>query len=287
MYDPDRRAFMFASHARERFTELVKSDAGEIDLLVASLLIAQEEYPECSVEECVETVENIADKLGRHVDANSGFHNIAYALSQLLFKELGFAGNAAHYDDPDNSMMNKVLSRRKGIPVTLCILTMEILRRGTGVSLYGVDFPGHFLLAFDDPEGGSLYLDPFHRGRLLLEEELARKLLMGARTTGKLEPGHLRRVGSRRILVRLLSNLKLLYARRRDVSRTLSVVERIVLLHPESAEERRDRGILYGLSGLRMAAIADLEDYLTMRPEARDADQIRRRLERLLRQGPI
>jgi len=57
-------------------------------------------------------------------------------------------------------------------------------------------------------------------------------------------------------------------------------------LHPESAEERRDRGILYGLSGLRMAAIADLEDYLTMRPEASDAEQIRRRLERLLRQGP-
>ena len=82
-----------------------------------------------------------------------------------------------------------------------------------------------------------------------------------------------------------MTELKLIYARRRDVLRTLKVVERIVLLRPESAEERRDRGILYSLSGHRMAAIADLEDYLTMRPEAADAEQVRRRLEKLLRRG--
>ena len=278
---------MYKSHARERFTALVKSDEAEIDLLVASLLIAQEEYPEFSVEECVDQVERIADKLACHVDAGSGFHNIAYALKQLLFVEMGFSGNAAHYDDPDNSMLNKVLSRRKGIPISLGILTMEVLRRATGVVLSGVDFPGHFLLAHDDPDGGSLYLDPFHKGRVLLRQELQGRLRQRARSKDViLEEQHLRRMSSRRVMVRLLSNLKLLYARRRDVSRTLSVVERIVLLHPESAEERRDRGILYGLSGLRMAAIADLEDYLTMRPEASDAEQIRRRLERLLRQGP-
>jgi regulator of sirC expression with transglutaminase-like and TPR domain len=277
---------MFQSHARERFTEMVKSDEAEIDLLVASLLIAQEEYPEVSIEECVDQVERIAERLASHVDSASGFHNIAYALKQLLFVEMGFVGNAAHYDDPDNSMMNKVLTRRKGIPISLSILTMEVLERATGVALQGVDFPGHFLLAHDDPDGGTLYVDPFHSGRILLEEELQGRLSQRASSKVTLEEAHLRRMSARRILIRLLSNLKLLYARRRDVSRTLSVVERIVLLHPESAEERRDRGILYGLSGLRMAAIADLEDYLTMRPEARDAEQIRLRLERLLRQGP-
>lgn len=278
---------MYKSHARERFTAMVKSDDAEIDLLVASLLIAQEEYPEFSVAECVDQVERMADELACHVDAGSGFHNIAYALKQLLFVEMGFSGNAARYDDPDNSMMNKVLSRRKGIPISLGILTMEVLRRATGVVLLGIDFPGHFLLAHDEPEGGTLYLDPFHKGRVLLREELQGRLSQRSRSNKViLEEEHLRHMSPRHVLVRLLSNLKLLYARRRDVSRTLSVVERIVLLHPESAEERRDRGILYGLSGLRMAAIADLEDYLTMRPEARDAEQIRRRLERLLRQGP-
>ncbi len=93
-------------------------------------------------------------------------------------------------------------------------------------------------------------------------------------------------MGPRRVLGRLLTDLKVLYARRRDVARTLRVVERIVLVRPESAEERRDRGILYSLSGHRMAAITDLEDYLTMRPEAADAEHIRRRLEKLLRQRP-
>jgi regulator of sirC expression with transglutaminase-like and TPR domain len=199
---------------------------------------------------------------------------------------MGFRGNTAHYDEPDNSMMNRVLARRKGIPITLCILYREVLARGTGIQLVGVDFPGHFLLAHDS-DAGNLYVDAFHRGRPLLEEELGRRLRRRGPSEGELGEEHLRRASNRRILTRMLANLKALYARRRDVPRTLKAVERLVLLRPEVAEERRDRGILYGLSGHRMAAIADLEDYLTMRPEANDAEQVRRRLERLHRQGRV
>lgn len=276
----------YTSQARERFRELVKRPEEEIDLLEACLLIAQEEYAEVSVDEGIQEVELLGERLARYVDADSGFHNVLYALNHLLFEELGYRGNTARYDDPDNSMMNKVLERRKGIPITLSILYREVLFRGTGLELSGVDFPGHFLLAHDTP-AGCLYVDAFHRGRPLLEEELEERLRRRARGSRELGEEQLRRPGRRRILSRLLGNLKALYARRRDVPRTLKAVERLVLLRPDAAEERRDRGILYGLSGYRMAAIADLEDYLTMRPEASDAEQIRRRLARLHRQGKV
>ncbi len=274
----------YTNEARERFRELVKREDAEIDLLEATLLIAQEEYPESSVDEGIYEVERLGERLAHYVDADSGLHNVLYALNHLLFEEQGYRGNTAQYDDPDNSMMNRVLERRKGIPITLCVLYREVLFRGTGLDLVGVDFPGHFLLAHDS-DAGNLYVDAFHRGRPLLEDELEQRLRRRGRETSELEAKHLKRATRRRTLSRLLGNLKALYARRRDVPRTLRAVERLVLLRPEAAEERRDRGILYGLSGYRMAAIADLEDYLTMKPEANDADQIRRRLARLHRQS--
>jgi regulator of sirC expression with transglutaminase-like and TPR domain len=277
---------MYPSEARERFRALVQRDDPEIDLLEAALLIAQEEYPESSVEEGVNQVERMAERLARYVDADSGLHNILYSLNHLLFREMGFRGNTANYDEPENSMLNRVLARRKGIPITLSLLYREVLARGTGIQLVGVDFPGHFLLSHDS-DAGNLYVDAFHRGRPLLEEELGKRLQRRGPNEDELGEQHLRRASNRRILTRMLANLKALYARRRDVPRTLKAVERLVLLGPEIAEERRDRGILYGLSGHRMAAIADLEDYLTMRPEADDAEQVRRRLERLHRQGRV
>lgn len=276
---------MFASHARERFADLLQRPDAGIDVLRGTLLIAQEEDPQIRVEEFEAQVEDMAEKLAHLVDAASGFHNIVYALNRFFFEELGFRGDPGCGDDPDDWLMNKVIERRRGSPLTLSVLYREILCRSAGVELEAIDFPGHFLLASDEGEG-SLYLDVFGRGQVLLEGELEAKILRPQGTRRDWKDTKLERVGASRILLRLLTQLKVLYARRKDVPRTLQAVERIILLRPNSAEERRDRGILYGLSGYRMAAIADLEDYLTMRPEAADSDRIRRRLDQLLRQDP-
>jgi len=275
---------VFASHAREQFLELARRDDPEIDVLRGALLIAQEEYPQFWVEDAEEQVEAMAEKLAHLVDAASGLHNIVYAANHLFFEQLGFKGHRSAQDQPDAFLMNRVLEEHRGSVLLLSILYQQIVRRGTGIDLEAVDFPGHVLLA---SEGGSgaLYLDIADGGRLLLADELEAEILRPQGIRRPWSDDFLRHLGPRGILARLLTELKLIYARRRDVLRTLKVVERIVLLRPESAEERRDRGILYSLSGHRMAAIADLEDYLTMRPEAADAEQVRRRLEKLLRRG--
>ena len=274
---------MFASAARERFTAMVELADEDIDLLAASLLIAQEEYPELSISDYVGQVNAMGQSLDQHVNGESGTHNILYALNHLLFSQLGYKGNVAEYDDPENSMMNRVLDRRRGIPITLSLVYMEVARR-VGLTLSGINFPGHFLVQLEE-DGGILYIDVFHEGRVLLRGELEEQLKRRMGEDSAEEETHYEVLDNKGILSRMLGNIKSIYARRRDIRRTLLAVERLVIVNPQVAEQRRDRGILYGLSGYRVAAIADLEDYLLMRPAANDAEQVRRRLQRLHKQA--
>ena len=86
----------------------------------------------------------------------------ARACATLLGDRLGFAGDREHYDDPDNSMLDRVLSRRRGLPILLSVVYVEVARRA-GVALEGVGLPGHFVVGHF---GASppLLLDPFSGG---------------------------------------------------------------------------------------------------------------------------
>ena len=85
-------------------------------------------------------------------------------LAELLFDELGFEGERDDYYNPYNSYLDKVMIRRKGIPISLSVLTMAVGERA-GMEVEGVGFPGHFLVRVGGPEG--VYQDPFHGGELL------------------------------------------------------------------------------------------------------------------------
>ena len=136
-----------------RFAELVARDDEEIPLDEAALLIAAHARPELDV----------AAELGRLDElAASCKEPTLDGLTHRLFDELGFRGNAEHYQDPDNSYLDQVVRRRLGIPITLSVLTMEVGRR-LGVALDGVGMPGHFLVRHRADPG--TFLDPFGGGR--------------------------------------------------------------------------------------------------------------------------
>jgi regulator of sirC expression with transglutaminase-like and TPR domain len=261
---------------------MVQLEDSDIDLLAAALLIAKEEYPHLQVAAAVKEVDALAGRLRPHVDGMTSFHNAVYAINRVLFDELGFRGNSRSYYDPDNCMMNRVLERRLGIPLTLSILYLEIGRR-LGLAVQGVAFPGHFLVRLDDEVWGTNVLDPFHQGRLLIRSDLETMLRRVHGAQVQWHDRYLRPANNRAILTRLLYNLKNMYSRRGDLERTLMAVERVVILNPGVASELRDRGLLYGMTGHPEAAIADLEDYLELEPRARDAAQIRARLKELHR----
>jgi arsenate reductase len=119
-----------------------------------------------------------------------------------------------------------------------------------------------------------VFVDPFHSGRIVLRADLDALLRRLTTNRVRLHEAHLRPATRRSILTRMLQNLKSIYYRRGDFERTLMAVERIVILNPAARDELRDRGLLYGLTGHREAAIADLEDYLDRWPDAPDALKI-------------
>lgn len=216
-------------------------------------------------------------------------------LAAFLFDELGFSGNADDYYDPQNSYLHRVLERRRGLPITLSILLMEVGRR-LGITIEGVGAPQHFLVRVAaDAEAGDAprYLDPFHGGREIdldaLREDMARRLSAGGRAGppgASAAESFLSAVTKRQILARVLQNLKLAGARRRDFATALGAAEHLVALTPWALDEIRDRGLIAAQVGLSEVALHDLRTYQEQEPRAPDAAQVAQVVEQLERDTP-
>jgi regulator of sirC expression with transglutaminase-like and TPR domain len=267
-----------AAEVRRRFTSEVLRPEGAIDLGRAALLLGAEEEPRrADVERCLARLDEMGEE-ARARAARSGGSRVE-ALSRYLFEELGFVGNEADYYDPRNSMLHQVLGRRTGIPITLSVVYIEVGRRA-GLRVEGLGLPGHFIVRASEGEGDGVLVDPFNRKQTDRDECQARLDLI---YEGKisLEDAHLRPVGARSILVRMLGNLKAVYARAQLFRRALSAVERILLLAPYDLEERRDRGVLLAQLDRLPEAIADTRGYLNLAPNAPDAEAVREQLNRM------
>ena len=268
---------------RRAFVREVDQASEQVDLAGAALLIAKEEYPQLSIERHLgrldQLAEEVRDRLG-----NEGAPLIVFQeLLHTLYQRNGFRGNREAYYDPRNSLLSDVLDQRKGIPLTLGIIVLEVGWR-LGLPLEGVNFPGHFLVRFPGTTI-RLLVDPFDTGRIWFEEQ-AQELL--DRVYGgmvRVRPRFLKPAGKREMLVRLLANLKGIYLNVQDNDRALAAIERILVIHPTAAGQIRDRGTLLARMGRADEALAQLQWYLDYAPEASDARQIRSLVEELRAPG--
>jgi regulator of sirC expression with transglutaminase-like and TPR domain len=261
--------------ARRRLTELL-ADGDDLDLVEAALWVAAEEYADLDVEHHCGRVRLICAEGARRVDEITNPFARLDGLRTYLFEELGFRGNLEQYNDPRNSFLNEVLERRLGVPLTLSILFVE-QARAAGFDARGIGLPGHFVtrVRYD---GRTILVDPFHAGSVISQEDCKQLV---ARSTGRgwlFRPDYLEGTSERSMLARLLMNLKYAYLARSDYSRALSVVERLLLVSPGDSAEIRDRGFLMARLGRPQAAIADLERYLTLSPDAPDTKSVEGRL---------
>lgn len=270
-----------AKNARSRFAEIVSRDDEQVNLAEAALLIAAEEYPRLHVEAYLEKLDLLGDIAREQAAEARDAIDLISALNATLFDRLGFRGNRESYYDPRNSFLNEVIDRRIGIPITLTVVYIEVARR-IGFPVKGVGLPFHFI-AKHEAESGDIFIDPFSDGRVLGTAACAELLtnLSGGRV--ELKPEHLEAVSNKQILTRMLSNLLGIYATS-DRRRALAVVERNLLLNPDSTHHIRDRGLLLGAVGDSANAIAELERYLALAPEATDTDAIREQI-RSIRQN--
>ncbi|MGN6649000.1 SirB1 family protein, partial [Trinickia sp.] len=139
------------------FATLVADD-DSLPLTETAIALAQDAYPDLDLEAVLAELDELALRLKRRLPASADLAERIGALNRFFFRELGFAGNLNDYYDPDNSHLNVVLKRRRGIPISLAVLYLE-LGEQIGVPVKGVSFPGHFLLRVTLPEG-DVMLDP-------------------------------------------------------------------------------------------------------------------------------
>lgn len=269
------------------FASLVAEDDG-LALTEAAVAVAQDEHPGLDPQAVLSDIDELAERLKRRLPADAMPLQRLRLLNHYFFNELGFAGNVNDYYDPGNSYLHVVLLTRRGIPITLALLYLELAQQ-VGLHARGVSFPGHFLVKLKLAQG-EVVIDPFS-GRSLSKEELDERLLPYRREqglTGDFEVPlglFLQPATAREILARLLRNLKEIHRGAQDWARALAVQQRLVILLPESVEERRDRGIAYAELGQPLQALDDLTEYLAERPHAEDAAAVQRRVNELQGHG--
>jgi regulator of sirC expression with transglutaminase-like and TPR domain len=228
----------------------------------------------------VEQVRAWRRQLGERVAVDAGAMSRLRLLNHFFFTELGFRGAADDYDNPENSFLDRVIARRRGIPITLSLLYIEI-GKGAGLGLQGVSFPAHFLVSLRVGKG-SLFIDVFGGGATLSAGDLRERLRQAMPDSPESALARwLAPSDEREILARLLRNLKQLHFKARQWSAALEVMNRLVVVQPRQALERRDRATVYEHLECPRAAVSDLVAYLSLEASPPDAGEVRERLARL------
>jgi len=228
------------------FATLVADDR-QFTQLEAAIAIAQDDDPTLDIQTVLAQIDVLAVKLKQRIAADtSPLQRLRY-LNRYFFQELGFAGNVNDYYDPDNSYLHRVLATRRGIPISLALLYIEIAQQ-IGLDARPVSFPGHFLVKVKMPQG-EVVIDPFS-GQSLSRETLEERLMPYRHRqglTGEFDAPlglFLQAASGRDVLARLLRNLKEIHRSAEDWPRLLAVQQRLVVLLPEAWDERRDRALV-------------------------------------------
>lgn len=270
------------------FASLVQSDE-HFPLLEAAASLAQDEEPNLDVQQVLDDVERLLRRVQSRLPDDADDLTQLAILTQVFYQDLGFGGNANDYYAPENSYLNDVLRTRRGIPISLAIVWLE-LAQTLGLQAKGISFPGHFLVKVS-LQGGLVVLDPL-TGKSLGLDNLSERLSpyrspADSSVAADLDEGetplglYLQACPERDILARMLRNLKEIFRAQEDWPRMLQVMDRLVVLLPEFWSERRDRGLVHAELGHIHEALQDLRLYLEAVPLGPDTVALRNRVSEL------
>ncbi len=270
------------------FASLVQSD-DQFPLLEAAASLAQDEEPTLDVQQVLDDVARLVKRVKARMPESADDLTRLANLSQVFYKDLGFGMNANDYYAPENSYIFDVLRTRRGIPISLAVIWLE-LAQALDLQAQGISFPGHFLVKVT-LEGGLVVLDPLTGESLGLDSLSDRLSPYRAPEDQSVAPDldegetplglYLQACPPRDMLARILRNLKEIFRSQEDWPRMLQVLERLVVLLPEAWDERRDRGLVHAELGHVHEALQDLRQYLEAVPAAPDTAALRSRVNEL------
>jgi regulator of sirC expression with transglutaminase-like and TPR domain len=230
------------------------------------------------VQGVLDQIDEMGNKLKTRITPDTSPIQRLQILKHFFYTELGFGPNPNDFYAPENSYLHYILENRRGIPISLAILMME-LGNQIGLKIRGVSFPNHFMMRISLQQG-EIIMDPL-TGESLSKHQLQEMLdpyLDAKGYRGELSLPlnvFLRASSSREILSRFLRNLKMIYSEHERWERLLGIQERLVILLPDSVEEIRDRGLIFAQLEYFRPALADMHHYLSEAPGAEDASDIR------------
>jgi regulator of sirC expression with transglutaminase-like and TPR domain len=199
--------YLARQEADNRFLSFCLSQGEDLDVEEGAWLLSRTQYPDINMAAYQALFDSYAGDLRERIDFGASPEGILASINQYLFTELGFVGNESNYYDPDNSYLNRVVDRRTGNPISLCLVYLFIARR-LKLPIVGIGMPGHFLIRFQSSTG-ELFIDAFNRGKLLSKADCIKYLL---HTSHGFQEGYLAAVSPRRVLLRVCSNLHQIYA---------------------------------------------------------------------------
>lgn len=265
------------------YFRMLVQDEASLSLLEAAASLAQDVDPDLDLHLVLDEVDLLAAKLERRIPADSPDLQKLLALNHFFYRELSFAGNINNYYDPQNSYIHAVLRTRRGIPISLAVLWLELAER-IELPAVGVSFPGHFMIKIS-LEAGQVVLDPM-TGQSLTREDLLDRL-GGSKMPfdgGEEEVPmglFLQAASKHEIIERMLRNLREIYASNQRSERELAVLNRLLVLLPQSWHDYRSRAQVLVRLGQIDAAVADLQTYLQSQPEPHDGESVREQIRKL------
>ncbi|MBC9711076.1 transglutaminase family protein [Streptomyces sp. TRM66268-LWL] len=248
---------MTESQWRDQFAEEARAERPDLALLC--LLIGAE--AEGAVDSTViDTAQVELDRLAGLLPYRPGAPLAwARAVGELLGERCGFRGAPADYQRLESSLLHEVLRRRRGLPILLSVVWMEVARRA-GAPVYGVALPGHFVVGFGEAGAEPVLADPFEGGRVLSGNDA--ELLVAGATGAPLHPSMLRPASPLDTVLRILNNIRAWAAARPEKSGVaLWAVELSLLLPSHPARLRYERAQLLLQRGEFVRGAVELEAY--------------------------
>lgn len=206
-----RRSLEIVKHlarkeADDRFLGFCLKQGEDLNVEEGAWLLAQTQYPDTNVEAYQALLDGHAGELRERISFGDAPDQLLAIINEYLFDDLGFVGNEQSYYDPENSYLNRVMDRRTGNPINLCLVYLLLARR-LRLPVIGIGLPGHFICRFQSP-AREVYIDVFNRGKLLTKADCVNYMLQ---SNYGVREALLAPVTSRRMLMRICANLHQIY----------------------------------------------------------------------------
>jgi len=238
----------------DELVALLSKPEDKIDLLHAALLIAKLDNEEVDVDSYRAEFDRMTKKLAATLPKKVDDTARLAALNKFFFEQRGFHGSRSDYYNRSNSYLNEVIDDREGLPIALSVLYME-LGRGIGLKLAGIGFPGHFVVRHQPAKGDGLFIDVFENG-LTFDMAEAKKRIAAREL--EYRDDLTSPITKKAIITRMMHNLLRVAREEADTDGGLRYLDGIILLDPETLEERFMRSVLRYEKGKKKEALEDV-----------------------------